>query len=87
MDAWTKARSAAFKKYVHQEIGSELYDQAVQRLLPAFQSQMDPRQAFEAAVAEAERHFATGFTFPDLETWACEQEHDSDSIPEQNQHF
>jgi hypothetical protein len=41
---------------------------------------MDPRQAFEAAVAEAERHFAADFSFPDLETWAYKQGSGPDSI-------
>ncbi len=74
-DAWSKARKSAFKTYVEQEVGRQLYRQTVDILTTAFRPHMDERGAVERAVTEAERHFEAGFRFPDIESWLMEHGH------------
>jgi hypothetical protein len=67
--AWKKARAEAFKKYVAVEVGRDEYERAVRTLLDVFGRTMPPNAAMERAIEEAERHFITGFRFPDIASW------------------
>lgn len=72
--AWKKAREEAFQRYIAETVGKERYIEVSQLLLAAFEKS-NPRQvALEMATEHAERHFATGFRFPDLEAWLVQRE-------------
>jgi hypothetical protein len=45
----------------------------VLELQEIYSATLPQQEAFDEAVAEAERHFRSGFDFPDFETWLTEQ--------------
>lgn len=71
-EAWEQARAAAFRSYLKEEVGRDVYEAAVTKLTAIYAATMPQHAAVEAALREAERHFLAGFTFPDLANWALQ---------------
>jgi hypothetical protein len=72
--AWKKAREEAFQRYIAETVGKERYIEVSQLLLTAFEKTHPRQVALDMATEHAERHFAAGFKFPDLETWLLQCE-------------
>jgi hypothetical protein len=58
---WEKARRDAF------------HDQRVMELQELYSATLPQQEAAEEAIAEAERHFQSGFEFPDFSSWLADQ--------------
>lgn len=74
--AWDDARRKAFKRFVVENVSPAEYERRVRQFADIFSKTMEPDQALEAAVAEAERHLSAGFTFPGMESWTPEHHMD-----------
>jgi len=55
-------------------VGKERYIEVSQLLMTAFEKTHPRQVAIDMATEHAERHFAAGFQFPDLETWLLQRE-------------
>jgi hypothetical protein len=73
------ARSQAFKKYDEAEIGRDEYKRAVGTLSDVFSHTMPANEAVDRAIRDVERHFMSGFRFPDIATWVMEHKDELDT--------
>lgn len=67
--AWKRAKNEAFQRHIAESVGREKYIEVSQLLLDAFLKNHPRHLALEMATEHAERHFASGFAFPEFEEW------------------